>query len=749
MPEPRRTESTITQPEPTYAVVGDVSSATRLVLAHDPVGDLSSVALWLLTGLTATLIVVVIRMLPARRAAAERGAGRGGAGVAALAGEIASAVIRTNGDVVNVSPRLAAILDTDAAALAAPGGFEARLHSDDHATWAQATEARRAVDGVRSEFQVRLRTAQGWRWFHVVQRPPAPGTAPEHVLTFDDITERRAADDRANRLAEVVRTATSIHASLAPQHAAGPALRVAIESVARTLGTERASFCAVDATANRAWFEFEWIDPRATEVSSVLAQRQLVPPHAVAWWLDAFGNGRAAVVERTQSTLADPARAARLPPDAQAMLVVPVVASGQVRGAITFERIRDPRSFRAEEIALTEFLAFAAARSIEAGDDRARRARLDAMEERLAHNELLAQLARGVGPDLHDLLFALTGSIAPSVPAAASGDGTAPAQDRTRLGVNALREIVLALAEAARSDVEERRELDLRRETEIAAQLATRLLPASFRIEVVPASPGVVVANSTPSAIRRMLMSVLSAARASAGRDGHVRIRVGAERSADGSQHAILRVEDSGPSPPPPARPSLLDVLSARDAAAPDIFDAIARRVALSVGATVEFSGRSELGGRTVTIRLPASEVELTGASDASPAPDRLPDVGRVLIIDADEGVRAVLAKAFAALDIEVDARPDARDADRAVLEGPLQYDLAVLDLDLPQGEAHRFLARLREGRSLLPVLALTDGRSDVHASFAPLRMLRKPAGIEALLRESRAVIDDARAWRH
>lgn len=95
------------------------------------------------------------------------------------------------------------------------------------------------------------------------------------------------------------------------------------------------------------------------------------------------------------------------------------------------------------------------------------------------------------------------------------------------------------------------------------------------------------------------------------------------------------------------------------------------------------------------------------------------PETASILVVDDDEAIRTMLARALAAEGFDVALAGDGVAARAALAVG--QHDLVVLDLTLPSEDGLDILARLRE-TSDVPVILLT-GRGAEHDRILGLKL--------------------------
>jgi DNA-binding response OmpR family regulator len=93
-------------------------------------------------------------------------------------------------------------------------------------------------------------------------------------------------------------------------------------------------------------------------------------------------------------------------------------------------------------------------------------------------------------------------------------------------------------------------------------------------------------------------------------------------------------------------------------------------------------------------------------------------DAVRVLLIEDDEPLRALVRRGLSEDGYVVDAIPDGRDCDEYLAAA--NYDALILDLNLPREDGLSILRRIRAAGSHLPVLILTarDGAGEVVAGL-------------------------------
>jgi len=110
---------------------------------------------------------------------------------------------------------------------------------------------------------------------------------------------------------------------------------------------------------------------------------------------------------------------------------------------------------------------------------------------------------------------------------------------------------------------------------------------------------------------------------------------------------------------------------------------------------------------------------------------------GRILIIDDDTGIRAVLAEALSRRGYQVQEAPDGLWVSRALRAGAFSFDLVVLDWKLPGLDGLAVLQQLRTFVPETPVILISIAADDQlrreALSLGAFDVLRKPVNFGAL----------------
>ncbi len=225
-----------------------------------------------------------------------------------------------------------------------------------------------------------------------------------------------------------------------------------------------------------------------------------------------------------------------------------------------------------------------------------------------------------------------------------------------------------------------------------AAVVAPSATPRDVEVvcHVRPDVPRLVLADG--SRLRQVALNLLSNA-VKFTESGTVALDLGVARRRRGRAEVVLRVSDTGIGIPPEGLGSLFDSFTQVDASTTRRFGgtglglAISKRLAERMGG--EIAVESTLGqGSAFTVTVPLPEVE--------GPPEPAPGLGAVLLlVDDHAGARDAVSGLAASRGLEVRAFAGADQA-AAWVEAGGRYDLAALDLTLPDGQAFVLANRLR-----------------------------------------------------
>jgi PAS domain S-box-containing protein len=280
-------------------------------------------------------------------------------------------------------------------------------------------------------------------------------------------------------------------------------------------------------------------------------------------------------------------------------------------------------------------------------------------------------------------------------------------------------------------------------------------LPANIEIREHFEPVGMVVAD--PTQIHQVVMNLCTNAfHAMEARDGVLEVglaEVGIEAEEQPQyglakgRYACLTVSDSGTGIPPEIRDRIFEPYFTTKAAGKGtgLGLAVVHGIVTKAGGQIKVC--SEIGaGTTFHVFLPVAEHPETGQGP-TPSDDPLPRGSeRVLLVDDEPQIVAMLRESLEALGYRVTATASSEEAQRLFAEDPGRFDLVITDLSMPRLSGVTLVRELRSMRPGIPVILCTgfsQGLTEERLSDLGVgAVLMKPVPRARLAGEVRRVLD-------
>jgi two-component system, cell cycle sensor histidine kinase and response regulator CckA len=134
--------------------------------------------------------------------------------------------------------------------------------------------------------------------------------------------------------------------------------------------------------------------------------------------------------------------------------------------------------------------------------------------------------------------------------------------------------------------------------------------------------------------------------------------------------------------------------------------------------------------GAAIGEKIPSSPLDWRGS-------------GCVLVVDDEDPVRVVVARAITRLGFSSNSASSGRDAIALFEADPAQYVLVILDVKMPVMDGIETMTRLRKVRPDIPVILMSGyNKLEVPNTLAATGFLHKPFTLDALASEIRAVVE-------
>ncbi len=342
--------------------------------------------------------------------------------------------------------------------------------------------------------------------------------------------------------------------------------------------------------------------------------------------------------------------------------------------------------------------------------------------------ETVGVLVSGIAHDFNNLLGIVIGNAELALMGLRGDALTRELVGQTALAAQRAADLVRQLLSYSARAPFSRQQVSLNEVVREMAQLLEVTVGKKARVvlELDPRRPLVL---ADPTQLRQVVMNMVhNAAEAMVAGEGVVRVRTLVAR-APGMQQpasACIEVTDTGRGIDPDALERIFDPFYTTKAAGRGLGLSAVRTIAQRHGGSVFVASTLGLGS-TFTLSLPLAQAEGAVVSrDSLPVPP-LPAGAAVLVVDDDEGLRAVLGQELEALGLVplLAARTSA--AQQLVHEHP-EVRCALVDLTIREGGGVAFVHELHRTRPDLPVLLMSGCTAvDPQAQGEAVGFLAKP----------------------
>ncbi len=355
---------------------------------------------------------------------------------------------------------------------------------------------------------------------------------------------------------------------------------------------------------------------------------------------------------------------------------------------------------------------------------------LQAQVDHLLRLESVGQLAGGVA---HEINNALASIMAVSSLLQRRGDEVSPLADLIMQASCQGRDIVKALLDFSRKDIQGAALVDLNDLVRKQAELLAHTTRQKIRIQqdLHLGLPRIVAEESAlASALMNLTINAVDAMPAG----GTLTLKTHVNAAGE----VMLSVEDTGEGMTEEVRVRALEPFFTTKpfGKGTGLGLSTAYGIVRAHGGTLDLKSSPGLGTQVLLSLPPAPEQSVIAPAPSAPS-ERVPEKARrILLVDDDDLVRASLAALLRSMDHQVEVAAGGVEALERLGEG-LAVDCVILDLAMPGMDGEETLRRLRETHPRLPVV-IGSGDVDVQVwdrvKVVPaVSLLTKPYGLEEL----------------
>jgi PAS domain S-box-containing protein len=358
--------------------------------------------------------------------------------------------------------------------------------------------------------------------------------------------------------------------------------------------------------------------------------------------------------------------------------------------------------------------------------------------------DAMGRLAGGVAHDFNNILTVIIGISEIAMAQAASGEAV----------MGDLREIHQAASKAAalthqllafsRKQLLSVRPVNVHEHIEGLSTLLRRILPVSIqlRCDLRAAWPMI---EADPNQLDQVFLNLAVNAKAAMGEGGVLTISTDNEASGSGSRTVAVRIADTGTGMSPETQARIFEPFFTTRPAG----EGTGLGLSMVYGIVTQLGGaiqvRSQLGAGTVfTMQFPCSSNADKPLPSSSVAVNAVTDHERILLVDDDEAVRRMGARALEKLGYSVHATSSSTEALTLLTNPHNRFDLVITDIMMPAVTGIELVKEARRHQPHVRVLYVSGYAAEtasVDESAGETAFLQKPFTLEQMAMAVRALL--------
>ncbi len=408
------------------------------------------------------------------------------------------------------------------------------------------------------------------------------------------------------------------------------------------------------------------------------------------------------------------------------------------------------------DLAVTEFRLESQRYFVGIVRDISERKRLEAQLHQSQKMDAFGQLAGGVAHDFNNILTVISGNSDMLLEDAALADQTREMGDEIRDAAKRAASLTRQLLAFSRQQVLEPRILDLNAVVTNAEKMLGRLIGEDVRL-VTTLRPTISSVKADPGQLEQVILNLAVNARDAMPQGGKLTIETSdfefdesytrAHPDALPGRYVMMAVSDTGSGMTADVKAHLFEPFFTTKGVGKGtgLGLAVVHGIVKQSGGTID--AYSEVGvGTTFKVYLPAVEQgqAATASDDGAGISPRGP--GTILLVEDEDGVRKLVARALKAFGYAVLTASDGKAAIEIMECRREQVDLLVTDVVMPEMSGRSLAETLRADDPSLKVLFLSGYTDDAVVRHGVLQanvnFLQKPFTLNALARKVREILD-------
>ena len=610
------------------------------------------------------------------------------------------------------------------------------VHPQDADALAELERARTTEEaGEHAVIDCRVRDRRNnWHWLHVQQRRvELDGSMLGHetiAVDYTALAESRAQKKRAGKLQALN---TSILESFLATDDTRATLNRNLENIADALEITEATIHDFENTDEGSllgtWITEDAEDSRLTDRSLTAEESMECRTACEGLAPIGFGTGAKGNGQWLRTLCIDP--------DTVSGVLVPVRVIGEL--CIVLTLIRDKlKPWNADEISALQLIAQSVSRRLERERAVQERNQFDEIIRGHERSEVIAHLASGIAHDFNNIVFAISGRVQ-LLQRRTEDDKTSESLNEIQNTLKGAKGLIGALLAMHKGSPRPSGRVRIGPEVKAVMAMIRRLIPRRIELSLDMEDVGDVEVELGAESLHQILMNLVINARDAIDNKGRIALTMRKRIVEDGEQVLTLDIDDDGPGIPEAMRAEVFQpfVTSKPSSRGTGLGLSIVQRVIKEYGGDISLE-QSPMGGLRVHmgLRIASSSAE-QGIDFQSTQPDTLDpeehQLNKVLIVEDDETIKALLTRFFESIGVTVTSHEDARDVEASLRETTPPFDILVMDIDLPYKTGVECLKEIRGQGLQTPCILITGGLSEKPEGLTNMGFLRKPFEIDDL----------------
>lgn len=429
-------------------------------------------------------------------------------------------------------------------------------------------------------------------------------------------------------------------------------------------------------------------------------------------------------------------------------IIIPVQVIGELSLVLTFARDRH-KPWHADEISALQLIAQSISRRLERERAVQERTHFDEITRGHERSEIIAHLASGIAHDFNNIVFAISGRVQ-LLQRRTEDQKTNESLNEIQMTLKGAKGLIGALLTMHKGSPRPTGRVRIGPEVKAVMTMIRRLIPRRIELSLDMNDIGDVEVELGAESLHQILMNLVINARDAIDNKGRIALSMTRTFDRHDTPMLTIDIDDDGPGIPESRRAEVFQpfVTSKSSGRGTGLGLSIVQRVIQESGGEISLE-KSPMGGLRVHVGLRIASGEGPHVQDTSPLRERAPvsvrqRLKRVLIVEDDETIKALLTRFFQSIGVAVTSHGDAREVEASLRESTPPFDVLVMDIDLPYKTGVECIKELRGQGLQTPCVLITGGLSEKPEGITNLGFLRKPFEIDELEALCTAMLEDS-----